>query len=127
MYDDDVYYDDYWGAADWDSVWGDYACEDLFDSDLEGQNYNPDHAPGHDQWPTIEIYGTCNSCEAVIMDYYSTEHYLGIGLYEIQSWVYLWFGFFLLIVAALAALKERLRPAQEKEVVLLTYDGGVPA
>ena len=61
------------------------------------------------------------------MDYFSTDHFLSIRLYEVQSVIYLWLGFVLLIVAAVAALKERFRPAQEKEVVLLTHEGGVPA
>jgi len=99
----------------------------LFDSDLQGQSYDANEAPGKDEWPTIEIYGSCNSCEAYIMDYFSTDHFLSIRLYEVQSVIYLWLGFVLLIVAAVAALKERIRPAQEKEVVLLTHEGGVPA
>ena len=126
-YDDDAFEDEYWNTADWDSVWGEYACEDLFDEELDGKNFDPDMAPGQDEWPTIEIYGSCNSCEAYIADYYSSEHYLRIRLYEVQSWLYLWVGFFGLIISAFAALRQHFRPSKENEVVLLTHGGGVPA
>jgi len=94
---------------------------------MEGEGFDPDLAPGNDHWPTVEIYGSCNSCEAYIVDYYTTDHFLGIRMYEVQSWVYLWLGFLLLIISAFAALKECLRPTKEKEIVLLTHEGGVPA
>lgn len=126
-YADDSFEDDYWNNADWDAVWGEYACEDLFDEELEGQNFDPDMPPGQDEWPTIEIYGSCNSCEAYIADYYSSEHYLRIRLYEVQSWLYLWVGFLGLILSAFAALRQHFRASQENEVILLTHDGGVPA
>ena len=125
-YNDDTFEDDYWNT-DWDSVWGEYACEDLFSEDTDGEGYDPSQAPGLDGWPTIEIYGSCNSCEAYIVDYYTTDHFLGIRLYELQSWIYLWLGFILLIASAFAALKEHLSPTKEKEIVLLTHEGGVPA
>lgn len=127
VYDDTVFEDDDYWQQDWDSVWGDYACEDLFDADLEGETYDPALEPGQDQWPTVTIYGSCNSCQAYVQDYYSTEHFQSIRLYELQSWVYLMLGFFLLCISAVAALAERIRPTTEKTRVLLSHEGGVLA
>jgi hypothetical protein len=127
VYEDDMFGADYWDAYDWNSVWGDYACEDLFNADIAGQSYDPEIPAGHDTWPTIRIYGACNSCQAYIMDYYSTEHFVTIQMYDVQSWVYLMIGFFMMIVAAISALKQYFRPAIENEVILLTNEGGVPA
>jgi DNA repair exonuclease SbcCD ATPase subunit len=125
-YDDEVYEDDYW-QQDWDSVWGEYACEDLFDSDLSGEKYDSNTPPGKDKWPTVMIFGSCNSCEAYIQDYYSSEHFQSINSYEFQSWLYLWLGFFFLALGGVAAIVERVRPTKDNKVVLLSYDGGVQA
>jgi hypothetical protein len=127
VYEDDMFGADYWDAYDWNSVWGDYACEDLFNADIAGQSYDPEIPAGHDTWPTIRIYGACNSCQAYIMDYYSTEHFVTIQMYDVQSWVYLMIGFLMMIIAAISALKQYFKPAVEKEVILLTNEGGVPA
>lgn len=123
--DDNVFDDDSYWSYDWGSVWGEYACGDLFNADLEGESFESDQPPGNDQWPTIEIYGSCNTCKAYIVDYYSTEHFRSIKEYELQSRIYFWMGFLGLILAAFAALVQRVRPTQEKEIVLLTHDGGV--
>jgi hypothetical protein len=58
-YDDAIFEDDYW-QQDWSGVWGEYACEDLFDGDLDGlESMDMNLAPGTDQWPTVNIYGSC--------------------------------------------------------------------
>jgi hypothetical protein len=74
VYDDVVFEDPYWQTQDWDSIWGEYACEDLVDSELDISELDVYVAPGSDQWPTVNIFGFCNTCEAYIMDYYSSEH-----------------------------------------------------
>lgn len=125
-YDDTFYEDDYW-QQDWSAVWGETACADLFDSDAAGEGYVANDAPGHDAWPTVMIYGSCNSCQAYVQDYYSTEHFQDISKYEFQSWLYLMTGFVLLVFAAIAALFERRRPTKDNKVVLLSQDGGVLA
>jgi hypothetical protein len=128
-YDDAIFEDDYW-QQDWSGVWGEYACEDLFDGDLDGlESMDMNLAPGTDQWPTVNIYGSCTSCTAYILDYYSTEHFQNIRSYEYQSWLYFIMGFFLMVIAAAATLIERVRPTKDKEIVLLSlsHEGGVPA
>ena len=67
-FDDDMYYDEYWGQTSWDDVWGEYACEDLFDSDIGGQTYDQNDPPGSDEWPFVNIYGNCDTCDAYIVD-----------------------------------------------------------
>jgi hypothetical protein len=127
-YDDETFEDDYWQKQDWDSIWGEYACEDLFSGDLDGvEGLNMNTAPGDDQWPTVNIYGSCSTCTAYILDYYSTEHFQNILSYEHQSYLYMVFGLGLMILAAISALLERARPAKDKASILLSHDGGVPA
>jgi hypothetical protein len=127
-YDDKVFEDDYWQKQDWDSIWGEYACEDLFSGDLDGvQGLNMNTAPGDDQWPTVNIYGSCSTCTAYILDYYSTEHFQNILSYEHQSFLYMVFGLVLMILAAISALVERSRPAKDKSSILLSHNEGVLA
>jgi hypothetical protein len=116
-----VYGDDYWDDDyDWDSVWGDYACEDLFDTDLEGLEYDAQYAPGNDGYPFVYIYGSCSKCEAYLVDYYATEHFQDIKNYQTQGFKYAMCAIISLAVTAVFAVKQRLRPAQSNEVVLLT-------
>lgn len=127
VYDDTVYEDTYWQDTDWDSIWGEYACEDLFDSDVEQGDLNVNVAPGNDHWPTVNIYGSCNTCQAYILDYYSTEHYQNIRQFENQSYLYYVAGFFFMVGAAILAIFERKRPNRENKVVLLSQERGVAA
>lgn len=126
-FDDDLYEDSYWDGYDWDSVWGEYACEDLFDSDLEGQTFDPNVPAGQDEWPTITIYGSCRSCQAFLDDYYSTEYFQSIKAFEHQAWSHLALAGVLAILAVIFHAREKMRPEHEKAVVLLTNEGGVAA
>lgn len=108
-------------------VWGEYACEDLFDEDLQGLTYNINVPAGEDDWPTVNVYGSCRSCEAFLMDYYSTEHFLSIQAYLVQAYAYGLLGTFMMLLAAICIRRERLRPSQDTQVVLLSEDGGVMA
>lgn len=122
-FEDDIFEDEYWGY-DWDSAWGDYACNDLFETDLESVSYNEDEAPGNDDYPFVTIYGSCNSCKAFLVDYYSTAHFDKIREYQKHAWTYVWFGFFSMIVTGALKLKQYLRPAEENQIDLLMSDGG---
>lgn len=123
-YLDDSFGDDYWDY-DWDSVWGDYACEDLFDSDLEGEEYDSDSPPGDDEWPFVMIYGSCSTCKAYLLDYYSTEHFSSIREYQTQGLYYAYAGVASLVITAIFVVKQRMSPAREHEVVLLNNEGGM--
>jgi hypothetical protein len=126
-YEDDVYESDYWDY-DWDSVWGEYACEDLFDQDVNSMTpFDPDVPPGQDDWPTAQIYGSCRSCEAYLMDYYTTEHYTQIQHFQVQYYIYGALAALLLVIAGLLRVREHYRPSQEKQIVLLNNEGGVVA
>jgi hypothetical protein len=126
-YEDDVYASDYWNY-DWDSVWGEYACEDLFDQDVNALTpFDPDTAPGSDDWPTVQIYGSCRSCEAYLMDYYTTEHFQQIQDFQTQYYIYAALSVILFVLAGLLRLREHYRPSQEKQIVLLNNEGGVVA
>lgn len=126
-YDDDLYEDSYWDDQDWGSVWGEYACYDLFDYDMSGSTYNADEKPGDDDWPFINIYGNCKTCDAYIVDYWSTEHYQQLYSYKTQGRNYLIFSFLGLGLTALLHFKHRMDPIAEGELELLPHDGGAMA
>jgi Chromosome segregation ATPases len=121
-FEDDFFEDAYW-AYDWDSAWGDYACSDLFDTDLEGLSYEEDLPPGDDEWPYVTIFGSCNSCKAFLVDYYSTEHFERIKQYEKQALSYMSYGMVGLFITGILILKQWLKPAEENQVDLLMNYG----
>mmetsp|Transcript_42932 Transcript_42932/g.43668 ORF Transcript_42932/g.43668 Transcript_42932/m.43668 type:complete len:686 (-) Transcript_42932:1406-3463(-) len=126
-YDDDYYEDDYWDQ-DWDSVWGDYACEDLFDSDVGSKTYDVNTpAGGDDEWPFVNIYGSCKTCEAYILDIFAEEAFEEVEEYKQQAIVYLAGALAGFIWATMSYVKYRVMPTAENEIELLGGDGGVMA
>mmetsp|Transcript_12181 Transcript_12181/g.22825 ORF Transcript_12181/g.22825 Transcript_12181/m.22825 type:complete len:637 (+) Transcript_12181:181-2091(+) len=121
-FDDDFFEDTYW-AYDWDSAWGEYACSDLFDTDLEGLSYEKDLPPGDDEWPYVNIFGSCNSCKAFLVDYYSTEHFERIRQYQKQALTYMSYGMVGLLITGILTLKQWLKPAEENQIDLLMNYG----
>lgn len=126
-YDDDLMYDSYWDEQDWGSIWGEYACYDLFDYDLSGATYDADEAPGKDDWPFVNIYGNCKKCEAYIVDYFSTEHFQNLQSFRIQGRNYLIVSAFGVALTMILHFKHRVDPIAEKELELLPHDGGALA
>ncbi len=128
-FDDDMFEDEYWDY-EWGAVWGEYACNDLFDADIENMSYDVSEAPGsekegEDAYPFINIYGSCNSCQAFIVDYYSEEHFNKIRRFERHSGKYFLFGMLSLMVTAALATMQRLSPSEENEVNLLMDQNGL--
>ena len=84
--------DDWWTTAvsgyDWSSIWGESACEDALSFDLEQLSYDSSVPPGQDEWPFINIYGSCNTCEASLVDFFSTEHFRHMQAYQLQGYRY---------------------------------------
>jgi len=120
---DDAFEDDWWTSS-WTDVWGEYACNDLFDSDMEGMTYDADEAPGVDGWPFVNIYGSCNRCEAYLVDYYSTEHFNNIKKYQAHAVKYAVVGSISFVVTSFLVMRQWITPAEENRVDLLMYDGG---
>ena len=113
---------------DWNSVWGDYACEDLFDSDIDGKSYDPTTpAGGDDEWPFVNIYGSCKTCEAYILDYFAEEAFEELQEYKQQAIVYLAGAVAGFIWALLSYIQYKISPTSENELQLLSSDGGVMA
>jgi len=129
-YDDDLVSDSYWDEMDWSyggNVWGEYACYDLFDYDMSGSTYNADEAPGSDDWPMVNIFGKCNTCDAYIVDYYSTQAFQKRQSYRIQGRNYLLLSFVGVGVTAFLHLKHRMYPLKDCELELMANDGGAMA
>mmetsp|Transcript_7557 Transcript_7557/g.20959 ORF Transcript_7557/g.20959 Transcript_7557/m.20959 type:complete len:510 (-) Transcript_7557:46-1575(-) len=120
-FEDDYYYDEYWTEQTWDDVWGEYACEDLFEYDVEGESYDETQPPGNDEWPFINVYGNCNTCEAFIVDYYSTQHFQSILNYKSAGLMYgIMAGFSLTVTAYLTIKESKKNKTTEKEIELLS-------
>lgn len=125
-FDDDSFEDDYWVNQNWSSTWGDYQCNGLFDFDFGDEDtYDESVPPGDDSWPFINIYGKCNSCDAYIVDYFSTEHFQAINAYQEKG---LRFGIAGLISFALTMLlvyRQQKRPENERQSELLENGDGI--
>jgi len=126
VYDDDMYSDEYWSEQDWGSVWGDYSssCYKLFDANLEKVKFNPERKPGNDDWPFLNIYGNCETCEAYIVDIYTTEHFRHVQTYKVASLNYGLAAAVFLILTIVLAVRRRFAPKSEKEASFLSYHGG---
>lgn len=122
-FQDDMYNDDYWNV-NWDSFWGDYACSDLFETDLEGQTYDGDTSPGDDGWPFIDIVGKCKTCEAYILDEYSLQTVSSIERYQESGLQYASVGLVsLLLTMGLGFIQWKYPTVQDTKVELLRNDG----
>lgn len=122
-WDDDVYYDSYWDEQSWTDIWGDYQCTEMFEYDLEGMTYEENTAPGEDGWPYLNIYGNCDTCEAFIVDFYSTEHFQEISSYKKSAVHYAVSAIFASIVTIALMVKQRFSPQAENEIELLPSAG----
>lgn len=67
----------------------------------------------------VEVYGNCDTCEAFIVDFYSTEHFQEISSYKHAAVHYALATIFASIVTAILALKHRFSPQAENEIELL--------
>lgn len=123
-YDDDLYEDSYWDEQDWDSVWGEYACADLFEEDVSGEVYNAEIPPGSDSWPFVNIYGNCQTCEAFLVDYYSTQHFQEIVQYKVSGRNYGLAALISLCLTMMLYIKHLMSPTAANEIELLSSEGG---
>jgi hypothetical protein len=126
-YDDDLFEDEYWDY-DWDSVWGEYACEDLFDNEFTSHTYDPDTpAGGDDDWPFVMIYGSCKTCEAFILDYFAEEAFEEVEDLKWQAVFYSSVAVTGLLGSFMAYITYRVNPKPANQQHLMGYDGGVLA
>eukprot|EP00980_Cylindrotheca_fusiformis_P010563 scaffold2334_cov118-Cylindrotheca_fusiformis.AAC.35 len=121
-YDDDMYDSEYW-YYDWDSAWGDYGCSNLFDSDISDLVYNDSESPGgEDDWPFINIYGSCKTCDAYVMDYFAEEAFEQLDDYFFQFVMYMLLTLLGLGVSLIGFIKSKIAPPAENQVELLGSD-----
>jgi hypothetical protein len=124
-YDDGWYDDAYWSSYDWSDLWGEYSCGELFTTDMDGLGVTYDYTklPGNDSWPYVTIYGSCNSCDAYLVDFFSTEHFAEIQTFLVHSRYYGVASAFVGLLALLAGIKQRfMSPSEENEIELLACD-----
>jgi hypothetical protein len=124
---DDGWYDDaYWTSYDWSSLWGEYACGELFNEEMDelGVTYDYTQVPGNDSWPFVTIYGSCNSCDAYLVDFFSTEHFAGIQTFLVHSRYYGVAAAIVALLALVAGIQQRfMRASKEREIELLSCHG----
>jgi len=126
-YDDDMYDSEYWNY-DWDSAWGEYGCNELFDSNVEGQTHDPSiPAGGDDSWPYVNIYGSCKHCDAYIMDNFAEEAFEHLDDYFLEAVLFMGLALVGMVLSLLGFIKYKLAPPAENQMELLGSDAGVLA
>ena len=96
---------------------------------MEGKSFDDSVKPGSDQedWPYINIYGSCKTCEAYILDYFAEEAFEEVEIYKTQAIMYLTGAVGGFAATVLLYFKYRISPTAENEVVLLSSDCGALA
>ena len=89
--------------------------------------YDSNDKPGDDDLPFINIYGSCKTCEAYILDYFAEEAFEKLDHFRTQGIVYLTGAVWGLVVGFALYLKYKASPTAENEIELLSNDGGVIA
>lgn len=128
-YEDDAYESEYWNY-DWDSAWGEYGCTDLFESDLTSAHpYDPNVQAGTDEddWPFINIYGSCKTCEAYVLDYFAEQAFERLDDYLLQSMAFMGLSTLGFLLSIFGFIKYKISPTADNQVELLGSDGGVMA
>ena len=128
-YGDDAYDTEYWNY-DWDSAWGEYGCTDLFESDLSAAHpYDANVQAGTDEddWPYINIYGSCKTCEAYVLDYFAEQAFERLDDYLLQSMAFMGLSTIGFLLSIFGFIKLKISPTADNQVELLGSDGGVMA
>jgi hypothetical protein len=124
-YEDDYYDIEYWDY-DWESVWGEYSCQDLFDNGVS-TGYDANSPPGEDGKPFINVYASCKTCEAYILDRFAREAFEDVDDYRKQAYIYWSAAVSGFALSFILFLKYKASPQAENEVELLSSDRGVIA
>ena len=103
------------------------SCEDLFEEDTYGMTYDTSVPAGTDDYPFINIYGSCKTCEAYILDYFAEEAFESVDEHRRMAITYMSFAFGGLAFSFLAYIKYKANPSAENEIELLGGDSGVMA
>jgi hypothetical protein len=101
----------------------------LFDGDTQGETYDATIKPGQDgdDWPYINIYGSCKTCEAYILDYFAEEAFEAVDDYKKQAILFLTGALASFVLSIVGYVKYKVAPTNENELDLLGSDGGVLA
>lgn len=104
-----------------------HSCEDLFDEDTAGLTYDPTMEAGKDDYPYVNIYGSCKTCEAYVLDYFAEQAFESVEEHKKMAVAYMtgaMVGFF---VSFLSYITFKVRPQAENEIELLDTNSGVMA
>lgn len=85
--------------------------------------YEEDTPPGEDGWPYLNVYGNCDTCEAFIVDFYSTEHFQEVSAYKDKAMHYGLSAIFGFAITLVLSLKYRFSPQSDNEIELLPSAG----
>ena len=75
----------------------------------------------------MNIYGSCKTCEAYILDYFAEEAFAELQEYLNQAILYFAAAVAGFIWALLSYIQYKVSPTSENELQLLSSDGGVMA
>lgn len=109
---------------------GSFRCTDLFDTDMSAEHPYDSNVPAgadEDDWPFINIYGSCKTCEAYVLDYFAEESFEKLDDYFLQAMAFLGLSTCGFLLSILGFIKYKVSPTAENRVELLGSDGGVLA
>lgn len=99
----------------------------MFDEDAADLNYDASIEAGKDGYPYVNIYGSCKTCEAYILDYFAEEAFESVEEHKKMAVLYMTGAIFGFILSFLSFIKYKVRPPAENEIELLDTDSGVMA
>jgi hypothetical protein len=100
----------------------------LFDEDTtDGMNYDTSVPAGTDEYPYVNIYGSCKTCEAYILDYFAEEAFESVEEHKKLAVVYMTGAIIGFVFSISLFIKYKVNPPAENEIELLGSDGGVMA
>lgn len=92
-----------------------------------GLTYDMSTPAGEDDYPYINIYGSCKTCEAYILDTFAEEAFESVECHKRLAFTYMSAAMVGFAFSFVSFIKYKVSPAQENEIELLGRDGGVMA
>ena len=92
-----------------------------------GLTYDPSVPAGTDGYPYINIYGSCKTCEAYILDYFAEQAFESVENHKEMAILYMTAAAGGFLFSFIMFIKYKVNPPADHEIELLGHDRGVLA
>ena len=86
---------------------------------MSDRSFDAHEAPGDDGFPFIQVYASCKTCDAYILDYFAEEAFEEYDEFRKQSIMYFAGAIAGLVISLVSFTKYKLAPPPENEIELL--------